>query len=428
MPRQNDSAWEKFICEEQIALDGHSYDIQAKHLKRITDREPRLLAKVDAPEQLPKVFRSAGYSLLAITNGSYKIFKGNVFTVVPDCGVQSTFIPKTEFPLETLGRGSGESEYLDNAFNEGLISDFTKSGKLYLTIRGRERTKKFRFYISKNRVEILADGVQIEVDAGYEGANDIILVEGKIGNPKYFNIRQLYYPFRHFLQLIPTKNIRTVFFSYDLHKATYSLHEYGFKDPEVFDSIYHLKCCVYHLSEPRRYKVDELLDDSFSTINNIVPQADDLNKILELLKLINSGQNTVSEIADYFVFDERQSNYYGEAAEFLGLISRHRGVFELTERGYQFISVEPAEQQLFIAKLVINSWIFVELIKKSKRKGHFSDLDIENLITSIMTNRGSKRYTNSTIGRRIQTIHSWIKWISEEFKCFEIEQDTFVLK
>lgn len=428
MSSKNELAWEKYIQDERINLDGHPYIIQAKNLKNITNREPRLLAKVNDPEQLPKVFRNAGYVLLAITNGSYQIFQGNIFASVPDCGSQSTFIPKTEFPLETLGRGSGESEYLDNAFNEGLISDFTQSGKLYLTIRGRERAKKFRFYIGKNKIEVLADGVQIEVDAGYEGENDIILVEGKIGNPKHFNIRQLYYPYRHFLQLIPTKNIRTVFFSYDLRKATYSFHEYGFKDPEVFDSIYHLKCCVYHLSEPRGYKVDELLDHSFSTINNIVPQADDINKILELLTLINSGQNTVSEIADYFVFDERQSNYYGEAAEFLGLITRHRGVFELTERGYQFISTEPAEQQLFIAKLVLNSWIFVELIKESKSKGHFSDLDIENLIVSIMTNKGSSRYTNSTIGRRIQTIHSWIKWISEEFKCFEIEQDKFVLK
>jgi hypothetical protein len=428
MARANDVAWETYVQEAKIKLNGQSYVVDAKNLKKVTEREPRLMAKVDDPEHLPNVFRNAGYSLLAITNGSYLIFKGDVFASVPDCSSQSIYDPKTEFPLETIGRGTGESEYLDNAFNTGLISDFTKSGKLYLTIRGRERTKRFNFLIGASNVEVDVNGVQIEVDAGYEGENDIILVEGKIGNRSHFNIRQLYYPFRHFSLLVPQKNARTVFFAYDLVKATYSLYEFGFKNPKVFDSIYPIKCCVYSLSKPHAYVVDELFDRNFETANNIVPQADDLNKILELLTLINSGQNTVTEITDYFVFDERQSNYYGEAAEFLGLITRNRGVFELTERGFQFISTEPRHQQLFIAKLVINSWFFKELIRRAKRKGYFTTLDINDLIGSVEKVGGDKRYTRSTIGRRINTVVSWIKWIGEEFKSFRIEQDKIILK
>ncbi|MBV6467265.1 MAG: hypothetical protein PGMFKBFP_02612 [Anaerolineales bacterium] len=316
------------------------------------------MAKVDDPEQLPNVLQSAGYSLLAITNGSYLIFQGGVFAPVPDCSVQSVYNPRTEFPLETIGRGTGESEYLDNAFNTGLLSEFTRCGVLYLTIRGRERTKRFRFLIGESNVEVNVNGVQIEVDAGYEGENDIVLVEGKIGNRSHFNIRQLYYPFRHFSQLVPQKKIRTVFFSYDLSRATYSLHEFGFRNPEIFDSIYSIKCCVYSLARPQAFAVEELFDRNFESVNNIVPQADDLNKILEILTLINSGQNTVTEIADHFAFDVRQSSYYGEAAEFLGLVTRNRGVFELTERGFQFVSTAPSRQQFYIAKLVINTWFF----------------------------------------------------------------------
>lgn len=428
MARANDVAWETFVRETKIRLDGRSHVVDAKNLKRITQREPRLMAKVDDPEQLPNVLQSAGYSLLAITNGSYLIFQGDVFAPVPDCSVKSVYNPRTEFPLETIGRGTGESEYLDNAFNTGLLSEFTKSGVLYLTIRGRERTKRFKFLIGESNVEINVNGVQIEVDAGYEGEKDIVLVEGKIGNRSHFNIRQLYYPFRHFSQLVPQKKIRTVFFSYDLSRATYSLHEFGFRNPEIFDSIYPIKCCVYSLARPQAFVVEELFDRNFETVNNIVPQADDLNKILELLTLINGGQNTVTDIADHFVFDVRQSSYYGEAAEFLGLITRNRGIFELTERGFQFVSTEPSRQQLYIAKLVINTWFFKELLRRAKRKGYFTILDIQDLIEAVEKESGDKRYTQSTVGRRIKTIASWIRWISEEFKSFVVEQDKVILK
>lgn len=428
MARANDVAWETFVREAKVKLDGHSYVVDAKNLKKITQREPRLMAKVDDPEQLPNVFRNAGYSLLAVTNGSYLIFQGDVFVPVPDCPIQAIYNPKVEFPLETIGRGTGESEYLDNAFNTGLLSDFTGSGVLYLTIRGRERTKRFSFLIGASNIEINVNGVQIEVDAGYEGENDIVLVEGKIGNRSHFNIRQLYYPFRHFSQLVPQKKVRTVFFSYDLSRATYSLHEFGFENPEVFDSIYPIKCCVYSLSRPQVFVFEELFDRNFETVNNIVPQADDLNKILELLTLINSGQNTVTDIADYFVFDVRQSNYYGEAAEFLGLITRNRGVFELTERGFQFISTDPSRQQLFIAKLVINTWFFKELLRRARRKGFFTDLDIQALIEAVEKESGDKRYTKSTVGRRIRTIASWAEWLSEEFKSFERQGEKFILR
>jgi hypothetical protein len=37
-----------------------------------------------------------------------------------------------------------------------------------LTIRGRERTKRFKFLIGENNLEVNVNGVQIEVDAGYE--------------------------------------------------------------------------------------------------------------------------------------------------------------------------------------------------------------------------------------------------------------------
>jgi hypothetical protein len=227
---------------------------------------------------------------------------------------------------------------------------------------------------------------------------------------------------------VPSKKIRTLFFAYDVTKATYSMYEFGFRNEEILSSIYPIECCVYSLVAPSIYLVDDIVDKNFVSENNIIPQADDLNKIFELLTLINSGQNTVPEIADYFVFTERQSNYYGEAAESLGLITRQKGVFELTERGEDFISMPPQLQQNFILKLVTNSWYFQSLLKKGRKKGYFTRGDIQDLILSVKSDKGDNRYSSSTIGRRVITLMAWCRWISDEFKSFRIEDDKVILK
>jgi len=427
MPTANDKAWERYITANHLSLDGSSYEIDAARLKEITGREPRLLTKFDDPSQLPRILRDKGYSVIAIANGSYLLFKGSVFASVTSCPTQSAFKTALEFPLVTVGRGTGESEYLDNAYNTGILSQFAQSGKLYLTIRGRERTRPVSFSINASGLSVNVDGVQIEPDAGYEGERDVVLIEAKIGNRAHFNIRQLYYPFRHFSIVAPRKQIRTLLFEYDLVKATYTFHEFVFPNPFVFDSIQQSRCCVYTLTLRAPYRIDELMDTRFETTSQNVPQADDLNKVLELLTLINGGQNTVSDVADYFVFDARQSRYYGEAAEYLGLITRHRGIFEMTKRGSEFISVPPSEQQTFIARLVMNSWVFREVIKRARRKGYFTITDIEEVIATAQTRGKQQRYTSTTIPRRRQTIVSWVTWLADQIGCFQIDGDKYRL-
>ncbi|RLC61812.1 MAG: hypothetical protein DRI80_07855, partial [Chloroflexota bacterium] len=356
MPTANDKAWERYITARNLQLDGMTYRITARDLKTAAKREPRLMTKFDTPRQLPRILRESGYAVMPVKNGEYLLFQGDIFTPLVKCSTQDAFKSQIAFPLATVGRGTGEAEYLDNAFNSGLTAEFTQSGLLYLTIRGKERTRSFSFKIESSNLSVDVDGVQIEIDAGYESEHDIILIEAKIGSPSHFNIRQLYYPFCHFSIIAPQKRIRTLFFEYDLSAATYTFYEFVFDDPEIFDSIRQARCCVYSLVPRRPHKIDELLDARFETTSDIVPQADDLNKVLELLTLINRGQNTTNEIADYFIFTPRQSNYYGEAAEYLGLITREHGVFEMTERGRDWIAASPEKQQKFAAKLVVNSW------------------------------------------------------------------------
>ena len=427
MARLNDVAWKKYIDATEIVLDGTSHFINAKKLNKLAEREPRLLAKMDKPKDRPKVFQNAGYSLLAVKNGEYLIFKGDTFSKTPICSQKKLHKPSLAFKLLTAGRGTGEAEYLDNAFNTGIISDFTKNNTLYQTIRGRERTGSFDFSFQKNNTEVSVDGVQIEVDAGFEGEKEVILIEGKVGKRDFFNIRQIYYPYRHFRDLVPSKKIRNLFFAYDLSKATYTLYEFAFANDTVFDSIRLINCLIYNLIEPATYKINDLLDINFETENNTIPQADDINKVLELLSLVNTGQNTTQHIADYFLFTTRQSLYYGEASASLGLLKRYRGFVELTTFGRQFITTAPAKQQFFVAKIIINSWYFRKLIHIAKNRGHFTNVDIVQIIMSVKKNDGSQRYTTTTIPRRLKTIVSWTKWLADEFSCFEIADGEYRL-
>jgi hypothetical protein len=423
MTRKNDLAWEKFIVSQKIQLDGNPKYVNASELKRVTGREPRLLAKFDSDEDLPNIFRKNQYSILPVKNGEYVLIKENVIHQVNKCTELVNYRAQFPFPLYTLGRNKGESNFIDTAYHSGMLNNFCNCGKLYLTIRGRERASNFSFGFANSRNHLTIEGVQIEVDAGFEGENDIILVEAKVGFKDYLNIRQLYYPYRHFLRLVPNKKIRTLYFVYDLPSDTYNFYEFSFSDESRLDSISLLGCMSYQLITPI-YEDIQLINSLKEFSNNIVPQADDINKIYELLTAIDDGYSTKDEIAEFFNFEPRQALYYGEAAEYLGLINRIGGNFELSDIGSSLITVQPQLRQQYFAQCVRYSWIIRELFSIAEIKGSFSVNDIDNIISSVPTKGGiSPRYSGSTIKRRRQTIVSWLGWLASEMN-YIIEQDS----
>src|SRR5438128_1280249 len=104
----------------------------------------------------------------------------------------------------------------------------------FKTFRGRTTTPKFGFDV--NGSQLTVQRAQIEVDAGFENSEEIILFEAKIGVPTSFGIRQLYYPFRTAYQVQNNKTVRNFFFCLkrDRNKRLYLFWEYKF-DP--YDSL-----------------------------------------------------------------------------------------------------------------------------------------------------------------------------------------------
>jgi hypothetical protein len=137
-----------------------------------------------------------------------------------------------DFNLDTAVVGDSEMQHLDFAYASSLIRTFLKDDSLVLTIRGRKYTPKFEFFVGKQKITV--ESVQTEVDAGYEGKAQVVLIEAKNRNASNTIIRQLYYPFRQW-QTYTKKTVIPMFF--DKNNDVYSIWEFKFEDPMNYNSI-----------------------------------------------------------------------------------------------------------------------------------------------------------------------------------------------
>jgi len=113
---------------------------------------------------------------------------------------------------------------------------------LVLTIRGRKYTPEFEFYVKKQKIKV--SSVQTEVDAGYEGKEQIVLIEAKNKKTKDTIIRQLYYPFRQW-QSTTKKKVVTLFFEKDDKTGVYSIWQFIFRNKNDYNSIKLVKSARY---------------------------------------------------------------------------------------------------------------------------------------------------------------------------------------
>ena len=238
----NDVGWPKIFKDYRIHEHDFSsgpFPINAKQIKnscqnfkKTSEKEVRLLCYQAKRNERPDVFIQKNLFLLPVKNGYYHIFQGEGYIDIPE--ITSPVIPfNAQFPieLETPFIGDSEMQHLDYAHFIGLTEHFVGEGDLYLTVRGRKRTPEIKFYVKGHEVNI--QGVQTEVDAGYEGQDVVVLIEGK--NIKMDNViaRQLYYPYRKWSQET-TKRVIPLFF--EKRGEEYMFWRYEFVNPEEYTS------------------------------------------------------------------------------------------------------------------------------------------------------------------------------------------------
>lgn len=400
--------WREIVERRGLNLELPVNVITAADIKTLTGEEPRLMAKIDRRDELPSVFAEAGVFLLPIANGEYAIVRGEGYhDLEPVEGPPAVFVSRLPFRLSSAGAGASETQHIDFAFNSGLIERFAGLGNLYLTIRGRKRAPEFEFRVGD--VRLRAANVQVEVDAGFEGERHIVVLEGKIGARDTFHIRQLYYPFRFWSTLVPEKTVVPVFFTYQIEKQLFSFWEYRFSDPLDYGSIELVRAQSFIIRLADR----NVLEPRFlsraggpSLGPNVIPQANDVTKVMELPFRVAEGQTTVAALARAFEFNERQSRYYREAVEALGLVWARNGKVGLTETGRQFVSLPAQGRNELLFRQMFRLPLFYALLIEL-----FLDPDKSLSQTQIaaMIERLS-RYRGDTLARRAQTVLAWLRW------------------
>jgi hypothetical protein len=412
-----DEAWEK-IVRERVDTSCDLVTVTKDDIESVTGNELRLMAKVDSAEDLPEALRRHGYFILPVKNGEYVLVRGEGYRVLESLPEPPTvFRPELDFELTTLSIGNSESQHLDYSYHVGLIEHFAGVTGLRQTIRGRKRMPAIEFHVGRLGPIRSEAGVQVEVDLGCEGRDEIVLIEAKIGQPRDFIIRQLYYPYRKWRLEIPAKRIRPWFFcSLKVgDRRLYRFWEYEILDDAQYCSV-HLKRGECFLVEPKakRLTVEQLLQihtgGTGATQRWEVPQADSFWRVAEMPLLVNQGINTSAKVALHYEFDPRQSSYYRQAAEFLGLVTLgDHGLYQLTELGAEYVRCASDERRQLLAGLLSHFppvRAALELAARAGSRG-VSRQEIADLIARHSS------VSSTTPARRVSTILSWLRWLQE---------------
>lgn len=241
----NSKSWEKIVRDYDILKHDFKkspFPISASQIKKsvqkfkqTTEKEVRILCKQDTRKSRPGVFQDNDLFLLPVKNGFYNIIKGEGYIDVPKItSKEMIYSSKLDFNLDTSQIGDSEMQHLDFAYASSLVRTFMEDPTLVLTIRGRKYTPEFSFFVNKQKINV--SSVQTEVDAGYEGKNQVVLIEAKNSKTTDTIIRQLYYPFKQW-QIHTKKKVVTLFFEKDHKTDIYSIWKFEFEDVDDYNSI-----------------------------------------------------------------------------------------------------------------------------------------------------------------------------------------------
>jgi len=219
----NSKSWNKIFSDYKILdhdfekspfpLSATQIKIACQKFKETGEKEVRILCKQDSREDRPDI---------------------------------SVYSSKLDFQLDTAKIGNSEMQHLDYAYAASLIRTFMNDPSLVLTIRGRKYTPDFEFKVMKQIIKV--SSVQTEVDAEYEGRDQVVLIEAKNFNATNVIIRQLFYPFRQW-QEQTKKRVITLFFDKTSGEDVYSVWQFDFSDPNNYNSIKLVKSDKFRIKE-----------------------------------------------------------------------------------------------------------------------------------------------------------------------------------
>jgi hypothetical protein len=409
--------WSHIVASLNLDLTKPINTVTAGQVKAITKqigdkKEPRLMASMTTSSKLPTIFKKNGVFVLPISNGVYAIVKGKGYQEIEEIKTPTVdFRVRMPFNLDLLSFSNGEGRYLLHAYNSGLLNHFCGQQEIRPTAVGKMRTANFDFYVDGSpKLEVR--GAQMEIDMGFDSKDQILIFEGKAAAEQSdFLIRQLYYPYRSFNSL-RGKAVRAFFFWADSKSNAYHIWEYGWKNSSDYESIFLIQSKKYVLVEapPLTEHLHEIEPDLslIPITTKVVPQANDIQKVADFPLLLKEGIDTAKKWANHYRFDPRQGNYYRQAAEALGLVTKSQGRFKLTLLGEKYVLLQSQQRSEMLAELLLRIPLFND-IYNAVLEGKKGGIGIKE-ITRFSFNYG---ISGSTSGRRASTMLAYFKWISD---------------
>lgn len=415
--------FEKYRIAEHVDKHGY-FDILASQFKD-NHLEARLHTKVDHSHQLPPIMKATGTSILTLTNSSWRIGRFEIFEKLPAWTTPDHTVKTKSLPswLESLTRDgiTGEGALVNAAAAADILNDFAGEA-LLPTITGKGRSATFDFTARNTyggSTPINVKSAQIEVDAGFEGKNALVLLEAKRHLSLDFNVRQLLYPYLTFSSRVK-KPVRPMFIT--LANDVFDITEFAFDDPTELSSIRLVASSRYmltdsHVSEKEILQIALAIDvGSHNRVSRDAPfpQADDFERIIDMTEFVAAEPRSIEDITNLYEFSARQSDYYFSAVRYLGLGEIVRGSDGLqyrqaTSLGSEISKMPYAEKRLEMAKLVLQI--------PALREIYLAYFDSLTIMPRVAAERVLEKWSRdegisgATIVRRTQTILAWVRWL-----------------
>lgn len=419
--RVQDRVWIQLCNEHRILNEIEKngfFEITAKDIKKI--HEPRLVTKFDHRENLPKIFKEEQLSILPITRGKYIIGQFDAYkNITYDSSIKpKSIIFSSEYETINPNNITSESAALLCAYSSGMIDDIAQERTLF-TATGRRSTGQFQFNIenkSNGQQCISVKNSQCEIDAGFEGKSKFLLFEAKNEKVENFIVRQLYYPYRLWENII-NKEIVPIFSTYS--NGIFDFFIFAFEDINDYGSIQLLKQHKFIINPESLFLSD--IHDVFSKLQTFqkepkdipFPQADSFERVLDLLGILANDDLSQDEVTSQYSFTLRQTEYYTSACRYLGLVDKYveeisnERKFTLTKTARNILNKSHRERKLQLIENMIKFKVFYLSLNF-----YFTNLKLpaNSQIEQFIIDSGID-LSSSTVQRRAITVQSWLKWI-----------------
>lgn len=410
---------EKYNIVDEIENNG-LFRIKASQIKEF--KEPRLMAKWDSSDSLPKVLKENKINILPISRSEYVLSDFLLYQDIPELVehvTQMDYVELPEYESIDVNNISSEANAINVLVLSGILNDFLETDDNVATFNGRMGTGAFDFCINTYRNikrNIHVENAQCEIDGGFENSESVVIMEAKNVIHEDFHIRQLYYPYRLWYNRV-RKPIRLIFSIYS--NMIYRLFEYRFRDIYDYSSIELVKMKNYSLQDTT-ISIEELkkirnitsviTDDNMLHTNIPFIQANSMDRVISLLENMYDNPMTPLQIAKLMNFELRQSDYYFNAGKYLGLFEKKtedgQKIVALTSLGNKVYKLNYKERQLKLVSLILEHQIFADLFDLVIENG---DIPEKNIIEIYM-----RRYSvcsDSVRSRRASSILGWLTWI-----------------